>query len=339
MNYKNQSDQKSFARDRIGILLTNLGTPDAPTPEAVRRYLAEFLSDPRVVETPRLIWNLILHGIILRTRPKRSAEAYSKVWTAQGSPLLKISEQQAAGLQAALDRQADARFKVVLAMRYGNPSIASGLEQLRQSGCDRILVLPLYPQYSATTSASTFDAVSDELQRWRWLPELRFISHYPTYPPYIQALASSIRRTWERQGQPEKLLLSFHGIPQDYADSGDPYPDECRQTAEAVAAELGLEATQWLLAFQSRLGSKPWLQPYTDITLEELGRQGLASIHVICPGFPTDCLETLEEIAMENRETFQQAGGGDYHYIPALNADDEHIDMLKALVMEQTQGW
>ena len=339
MTYKDQSDQKVFAGDKTGVLLTNLGTPDAPTTAAVRRYLAEFLSDPRVVETPRLIWKLILHGIILRTRPKRSAAAYAEVWEADGSPLLSICKQQAAGLQTSLDELADSHYRVVLAMRYGNPSIAGGLEQLRQSGCSRILVLPLYPQYSATTSASTFDAVTNELQGWRWLPELRFITHYPTYPAYIQTLADSIRNFWDQQGKPEKLLLSFHGIPQDYADGGDPYPEECRATAEAVAEALGLDDTEWLLTFQSRMGKKPWIKPYTDITLQELGRQGLTSINIICPGFPADCLETLEEIAIENCECFQQAGGGEYHYIPALNASKAHIEMLAELVTEQTLGW
>lgn len=339
MNFKDHSDQKIVAGNKIGILLTNLGTPDAPTTLAVRRYLAEFLSDPRVVEMPRMVWKLILHGIILRTRPKRSAAAYAEVWEDDGSPLLSISKQQAAGLQANLNELADGHYRVVLAMRYGNPSIANGLEQLRQEGCNRFLVLPLYPQYSATTCASTFDAVSNEFQRWRWLPELRFITHYPTNPAYIQTLAHSIRHFWDQHGRAEKLLFSFHGIPQAYADGGDPYPEECLATAEAVAETLGLGDSEWLCAFQSRMGNKPWIKPYTDITLQELGQQGLKSIQVICPGFPTDCLETLEEIAIENRDNFYNAGGGEYHFIPGLNASKGHIEMLAELVTEQTLGW
>ena len=339
MNYRDHSDQKSVSGNKTGILLTNLGTPDAPTTPAVRRYLAQFLSDPRVVEMPRVIWWLILHGIILRTRPRRSAAAYAEVWEDEGSPLLSISKQQATGLQRSLDELAGERYQVVLAMRYGNPSIASGLEQLRQGGCNRILVLPLYPQYSATTSASTFDAVSKELQNWRWLPELRFITHYPTYPGYIQALANSIRDFRDQQGRADKLLLSFHGIPQEYADGGDPYPEECRATAEAVAEALGLDDSEWLCCFQSRMGKKPWIKPYTDVILQELGQQGVKSVNVICPGFPADCLETLEEIAVENREYFHQAGGGEYHYIPALNASTAHIEMLAELVAGQTLGW
>ena len=339
MNYKDHSDQKIVAGNKIGILLTNLGTPDAPTPSAVRRYLAEFLSDSRVVETPRVIWMFILHGIILRTRPKRSAAAYAEVWEEDGSPLLSISKQQSGSLQLVLDELASDRYQVVLAMRYGTPSISNGLELLRQGGCSRILVLPLYPQYSATTSASTFDAVSRELQSWRWLPDLRFITHYPTYPPYIQALASSIRDFWDQHGKADKLLLSFHGIPQSYADSGDPYPEECRATAEAVAETLGLNETEWTFAFQSRMGKKPWVKPYTDVVLQEFGQQGLESINVICPGFPTDCLETLEEIAIENQSYFHEAGGGEYRYIPSLNASKIHIEMLAELVTEQTLGW
>jgi ferrochelatase len=339
MNFKDHADQKLVAGHKIGILLTNLGTPDAPSTSAVRRYLAEFLSDPRVVETPRAIWMFILHGIILRTRPKRSAAAYAEVWDEEGSPLLSISKKQATGLQSILDELADERYQVVLAMRYGNPSITKGLEKLRQGGCNRILVLPLYPQYSATTSASTFDAVSNELQKWRWLPDIRFITHYPTYPPYIQALATSIRAFWDQHGKADKLLFSFHGIPQSYADSGDPYPEECRATAEAVAERLGLDESEWQLAFQSRMGKKPWIKPYTDITLQALGQQGTQSINVICPGFPTDCLETLEEIAIENQAYFHEAGGGEYRYIPALNTSKAHIEMLAELATEQTLGW
>ena len=318
--------------ETTGVLLVNLGTPDAPTTSAVRRYLAEFLSDPRVVEMPRLLWMLILHGIILRTRPARSAAAYRKVWTDRGSPLLAISQDQAAALQQRLDQQTEQPMRVELAMRYGNPSIANGLERLRQANARRIIVLPLYPQYSATTSASTFDAVSKELQQWRWQPDLGFISHYHDHPDYISALTKSVQDYWQQNGRPEKLLMSFHGIPQEYATAGDPYPDECRETALLLAEKLGLSKDEWGISFQSRLGRQEWIKPYTDETLKHCGTSGVKNLHVICPGFPTDCLETLEEIALENRETFIAAGGVDYSYITALNSSPEHIQMLAKIL-------
>jgi len=315
------------------VLLVNLGTPDAPTTRAVRRYLAEFLSDPRVVEIPRLLWMLILHGIILRTRPARSAAAYREVWTNTGSPLLVISREQEQALQQILKQEMEQPVKVELAMRYGNPSIAAGLEKLRQANARRIVVLPLYPQYSATTTASTFDAISKELQQWRWLPDLEFISHYHDHLAYIKALATSVREYQQQHGTPEKLLMSFHGIPEDYHTAGDPYPDECRTTAQLLAAELGLNSEQWAISFQSRMGRKEWIKPYTDELLKEWGQKGLGNVHVICPGFPTDCLETIEEIGAENREYFVQAGGGEYHYIPALNSSQEHIQALANIVL------
>ncbi len=315
-----------------GVLLVNLGTPDAPTTSAVRRYLAEFLSDPRVVEMPRLLWMFILHGIILRTRPARSAAAYRKVWTDRGSPLLAISQDQAAALQQQLEQQSDQPMRVELAMRYGKPSIASGLNRLRQANARRIIVLPLYPQYSATTTASTFDAVSKELQQWRWQPDLEFISHYHNHPDYITALTKSVQDYWQQNGRPERLLISFHGIPQEYADAGDPYQDECNTTAKLLAEKLGLDADEWAISFQSRLGRKEWIKPYTDATLKQWGATGVKNMHVICPGFPADCLETLEEIAIENRNLFVAAGGGEYSYIPALNSSPEHIQMLAEII-------
>jgi protoporphyrin/coproporphyrin ferrochelatase len=318
--------------ETTGVLLVNLGTPDAPTTSAVRRYLAEFLSDPRVVEMPRLLWMLILHGIILRTRPARSAAAYRKVWTDRGSPLLAISQDQTAALQQLLGQRMEQPVRVELAMRYGNPSISAGLERLRQANARRIIVLPLYPQYSATTSASTFDAIAKTLQQWRWLPDLEFISHYHDHPDYIAALTKSVQDYWQQNGMPEKLLISFHGIPQDYATAGDPYPDECRTTARLLAEELQLNSEQWSISFQSRLGRKEWIRPYTDEILKQWGAAGVKSVHVICPGFPADCLETLEEIAVENREYFIAAGGGDYEYIPALNSSSTHIQALTEII-------
>jgi len=318
--------------ETTGVLLVNLGTPDAPTTAAVRRYLAEFLSDRRVVEMARPLWMLILHGIILRTRPSRSAAAYSKVWTEQGSPLLAISQDQTAALQELLEQQTDQPIRVELAMRYGNPSISNGLERLRQANAKRIIVLPLYPQYSATTTASTFDAIAKELQKWRWLPDLEFISHYHEHPGYIETLANSVRAHWQQNGKADKLLMSFHGIPQEYADAGDPYPDECRITARLLAEKLGVTSDEWAITFQSRLGRKQWVKPYTDEILKQWGTDGVKSVQVICPGFPTDCLETLEEIAVENRDRFIAAGGGEYSYIPALNSSAEHIRVLAEIV-------
>jgi ferrochelatase len=275
---------------------------------------------------------LILHGIILRTRPARSAAAYRKIWTNLGSPLLTISQEQTLALQKHLDQDTDQPMHVELAMRYGNPSIASGLEQLRNKNATRIIVLPLYPQYSATTTASTYDAISQELQKWRWLPDLHFISHYHTHPGYIEALANSVKEFWNKNAAAEKLLMSFHGIPQEYADSGDPYPDQCHTTAKLLAEKLELNSDEWSISFQSRLGRKEWVQPYTDATLKQWGTAGVKSVHVICPGFPTDCLETLEEIAVENRELFIAAGGGEYSYIPALNSSPEHIQLLADII-------
>ncbi len=316
-----------------GILLTNLGTPDSTQVADVRRYLKEFLSDSRVVELPRLLWWSILNGIILRTRPKRSAAAYEKVWTPEGSPLLTSSRQIASQLETTL-RNSGKQAKVVLAMRYGSPSIADGLETLRQANARRILVLPLYPQYSATTTASTFDKITQELKQWRWLPELRFINDYHQDPEYISALEESVRRCWADEGVPEKLLISFHGIPQSYTDGGDPYPRQCATTAQQLADALNLKSDQWQLSFQSRMGNKPWIQPYTDETLKSWATGGIKRVDVICPGFPADCLETLEEIGEENRAYFLQAGGEHYRYIPALNNDQSHINALSRIASE-----
>ena len=339
MKIKNEPDYSHLEHDKIGILLTNLGTPDTCETGDVRRYLKEFLWDPRVVEVPRPIWWFALNLVILNTRPKRSAAAYKKIWTEEGSPLLRISEQQASALQHTLDEKYADRFKVVLAMRYGNPSISDGLEQLRQAGARQVLVFPLYPQYSASTVASTFDAVTAELQHWRWIPELRFVNHYHDNEHYIEALAQSIRDFWREHGKPEKLLMSFHGVPKDYLLKGDPYHCECHKTGRLLAQKLELDDDSWQLSFQSRLGPKEWLKPYTDQTLESLGKQGVKNVQVVCPGFSADCLETLEEIAMENRDTFLEAGGEQYDYIPCLNSRDNHIDMMLQLVEQHTAGW
>ncbi|MBR9907998.1 MAG: ferrochelatase [Gammaproteobacteria bacterium] len=325
--------------DRIGVLITNLGTPDAPTTSALRRYLREFLSDPRVVEVPRALWWLILNGIILRIRPRRSAAAYKTVWTERGSPLLFHTQDQQQALQAKLAERYGDDVVVKYAMRYGNPSLASGLQQLFDAGARKIVVLPLYPQYSAATSASTFDAVSADFVKRRWLPDFRFVSHYHDHPAYIAAVVNSIQRFWETHGKPQKLVMSYHGVPLKYLHKGDPYHCECHKTSRLIAEQLGLEKHEYVTTFQSRFGREEWLQPYTDATLKALPGKGIKNIQVVCPGFSADCLETIEEIGEENREYFMQAGGTDYAYIPALNAEPMHIDALAQIVQDNLHGW
>lgn len=314
-------------------MLVNLGTPEAPTPEALRRYLAEFLADPRVVEAPPLLWKPILHGIVLQARPRRSAQAYARIWTEEGSPLLAISRRQREALEARLG------LPVALGMRYGRPSIEEGLLALEGEGAGRILVFPLYPQYSATTTASAFDRVTEVLRRWRLVPDIRFVHHYHDHPAYIHALAESVRAWRGEHGGADMLLMSFHGIPESYARKGDPYPEACRRTAGLLAEALGLDEGAWLLSFQSRFGPKAWLKPYTDRALRRLARKGVKSVQVICPGFSADGLETLEEIAIENRKAFLEAGGEDYQYIPCLNDAPAHIEALAAIAREQMAGW
>ena len=323
----------------LGILLINLGTPDAPTPAAVRRYLGEFLADPRITEMPRWLWWLILHGIILRVRPRRVARHYQHIWTAAGSPLLAISQAQCQALQQAVTKHFNIPTTVVLGMRYGQPSIANGLEQLYQANVRQLLILPLYPQYASATTGSTFAAVTKVLRSWRWLPEIRFISHYHDHPAYIHALVTQIQQAWNQRGKPDKLLFSFHGIPKRFFLAGDPYPCECYKTSRLVAEQLNLPEQQWQTVFQSRFGREEWVKPYTDDTLKSLGQAGIKRVDVICPGFAADCLETLMEIEQENRHWFLQAGGQEFHYIPALNATVEHIQTLLALVIQHSQGW
>lgn len=339
MRYQGEEGFKHGQPAKLGVLITNLGTPEAPTTPALRRYLAEFLSDPRVVEIPRLLWWLILHGIILRIRPKRSAHAYRSVWTDQGSPLLVHTQAQCEALRQRLQQQWGDGIEVAYAMRYGSPSIHSVLTQLHQAGVRQLLVLPLYPQYSGSTSGSTFDAVAQDFLQRRWLPDLRFISHYPDFPPYIEAMASRIRQHWEQAGRADRLILSFHGVPVRYLKNGDPYHCECHKTARLLATSLGLDETEYLVTFQSRFGREPWLQPYTDETLKALPGKGVRSVQVFCPGFSADCLETLEEIGVENRGYFLNAGGERYEYISALNAIPEHIDALARLIEANLAGW
>lgn len=336
---KNLSHYKHGTGESLGILLVNLGTPDAPTPRAVRRYLKEFLSDPRVVEINKHVWRILLNTVILPFRSSKSAKLYKKIWTTAGSPLRVTLLEQAQELQRMMQERFSGTVYVIPAMRYGNPSIADGMAQLRELNVRRLLILPLYPQYSATTTASTFDAVSDVLKTWRWQPEFRFINQYADNPNYISAIAHSIKTQWEENGETQKLLFSFHGLPRVFLDRGDPYHCFCQKTARLVAEALYLEPEQWMVTFQSRLGKAEWLKPYTMEVMKQLPAQNCKSITVVCPGFSADCLETLEEINQLNRDIFMTAGGENFQYVPALNATPIHIKMLADLAEQHCQGW
>lgn len=317
-----------------GILLVNLGSPAAPTAKAVRPYLAEFLSDPRVVEMPRWLWRIILHGVILRIRPARSAKLYRSIWREAGSPLVTTTESQARALAGLFAERGAEQVVVSWAMRYGAPAIGERMRELAANhNLRELIVLPLYPQYSATTTASTLDAVNEELASWRRQPALQFINDYHDHPGYIDAVADRITAHWREHGRGDRLLFSIHGIPQRYADHGDPYPELCRASATKIARRLNLRHDEWLLTFQSRVGREPWLKPYTDETLRELPKQGVRKLDVVCPGFAADCLETLQEIDIENRERFLEAGGESFSYIPCLNDDPAHIEALASLLL------
>ena len=324
---------------RTAILLVNLGTPEAPTTAAVRRYLKEFLSDPRVVEIPRLPWWLILNGIILNLRPAKSAAKYAQIWDKDGSPLKLHTERQAKLLRGYLGEQGHAALLVAYAMRYGNPSIASVLARLREQHCERILILPLYPQYAASTTATAFDAVSSFFRRTRNIPELRMVKHFHDHPAYVAALAQGVRKHWAQHGKPDRLLMSFHGLPRYTLERGDPYHCECQKTARLLAGALALLPEQYQLSFQSRFGRAEWLQPYTAVTLAQWGKQGLRRVDVVCPGFVADCLETLEEIAIEGKAAFLAAGGGEFHAIPCLNESEIWIRGLGQIATQHLEGW
>jgi len=332
----NFSHQK---KDKIGILITNLGTPKEATTQAVRAYLTEFLHDPRIVEIPRLLWLLMLHGFILRVRPKRSAKAYKSIWSKKGSPLMFHTQDQCRALSNTLKKQWGEQIQIEFAMRYGAPSISSALQKLADSGVTKLLVLPLYPQYASSTIGSTFDALSQDYTQRRWLPQLRFISGYHDSPLYIQALAESIKSYWAEHGKADKLILSYHGLPEQTLKDGDPYFCQCHATTRHLINVLGLNKDEYLTTFQSRVGRAEWLKPYTDQTMKSLPDQGVKSIQVICPGFSADCLETIEEIDVENREYFLESGGEHYAYIPALNASENHINALSSLINENLAGW
>ena len=326
-------------KHRTGVLLCNVGTPDAPTTSAVRRYLAEFLSDPRIVELPRILWLPILYGFILATRPRRSARAYAAIWTAEGSPLLTNSERLTAALEQSFATKHGDDLIVALGMRYGKPSIASAFDQLLADDAKRVLVVPLYPQYAAATTASVYDAVLARCRKLRWIPELRFIADYHADERYIDAVSRSITEFWSKHGRSERLLLSFHGIPRDYFLAGDPYHCQCQATARLVAERLGVELDAWAISFQSRIGPRRWLEPYTDDKLREWAGDGVKTVDVVCPGFSVDCLETLEEIAMGSAASFRAAGGTELRYIPALNDSSAHVAVLEDVISQHLQGW
>lgn len=339
MRFRPEPPYSHGTSHRIGVVLVNLGTPQAPTAAALRPYLRQFLSDPRVVEIPRPIWWPILNALVLNVRPRQSARRYAAIWTEQGSPLKVHTQQQAALLQQALAARTAAPIEVVWAMRYGEPAIDGVWDVLARSACDRVLVVPMYPQYAASTTASTFDAVSASLRRRRNVPALRLIKHFHDEPGYIAALAQNVRDYWQAHGRGERLVMSFHGLPRFSLDRGDPYHCECHKTGRLLAEALDLAPDQYLVTFQSRFGRAQWLQPYTQDTVESLGRRGVQRIDVVCPGFLADCLETLEEIAQENRSAFLAAGGRDFHYIPCLNERPDWIAALTTLVIANLQGW
>jgi len=316
---------------KTGILLTNLGSPSAPTPSAVRRYLAEFLWDERIVDVVRPLWWLILHGIILRTRPPKTAALYQKIWTNDGAPLVVISQKQKHALQILL-QHSGRELACALGMRYGAPSLSDALKDLIRQGCEKIVVLPLYPQFSFSTTESTRDVVNAFLSQHAPQVSVQWIESYAQHPDYIASLASSITKFWQQHDKPERLLFSYHGLPQKNVKQGDPYFEQCLQTTRAVVQKLGLQKPFWKMAFQSRFGRQPWLKPYADQVLQNWAGQGVSHVQVICPGFAADCLETLEEIDEQYRKLFLQAGGKQFFYIPALNDQPEHIQTIQKIL-------
>lgn len=339
MKFQSQTEFTHAQADKVGVLITNLGTPQAPTKKALRPYLKQFLSDPRVVEVPKVIWWFVLNLIILNFRPKRSAQAYQTVWSDEGSPLLVHTKNQSAKLAERFAKEYGQGVIVDYAMRYGQPSIESKIDRLLNEGVRKLLVLPLYPQYCASTTGSTFDALAHDFMHRRWLPELRFVNQYCELPAYVECIANSIREHWQTHERSDKLIFSYHGIPKRYLKNGDPYHCQCHKTTRLVAEKLGLQQHEYMTTFQSRFGREEWLTPYTDDTLKSLPAKNVKSVQMICPGFSSDCLETIEEIGEENREYFIEAGGERYEYIPSLNDSEAHIDMLFELAEDNMRGW
>ena len=338
MKYDGEKDYKHSSNENLGILITNLGTPEKPTKKKIRIFLKEFLSDPRVIEVPKLIWQIILRLIILNLRPQKVAKLYKSIWKKEGGPLLVMLEKQKRGIKKILQKNLK-NVKVEIGMRYGNPNVKLGLEKLRKQRCRRILVLPLYPQYCAATTGSTFDKVTEVLRRWRWIPEIRFVNNYFENPLYINCLIKSIRDSWKKLGKSQKLIFSYHGIPKKYLLNGDPYHCFCQKTTRLVVEKMKLKKEEYITTFQSRFGPEEWLKPYTDKTLKELPSKGIKKIHILSPGFSSDCLETLEELEVENKENFISSGGKKYNYIKCLNDDPQHLNMFAMLILKHTRGW
>ena len=338
VKYIGEKDYEHGSKEKIGVLITNLGTPDAPNKKELKVYLNQFLSDPRVIELPKILWQIILKLVILQIRPSKSAEAYKQIWTDKGSPLLDIANRQLNKIQSSFSSKNE-NIVFEVGMRYGNPSIPDALLKLQKKQVRRLLVLPMYPQYCAATTGSTFDEVTNVLQKWRWIPEMRFINQYFEEKNYIEALSNSIKSFWKKTSKPQKIIFSYHGIPKRYLTNGDPYHCFCLKTTRLVKENMGLSDDEIMTTFQSRFGREEWLKPYTSETLKELPKQGIKNIHIISPGFSSDCLETLEELEEENKEYFMESGGENYHYIPCLNDHDDHIDVFVNLIKKHIQGW
>ena len=337
VKYIGEKDYEHGSKEKIGVLITNLGTPDAPNKKELKVYLNQFLSDPRVIELPKILWQIILKLVILQIRPSKSAEAYKQIWTDKGSPLLDIANRQLNKIQSSFSSKNE-NIVFEVGMRYGNPSIPDALLKLQKKQVRRLLVLPMYPQYCAATTGSTFDEVTNVLQKWRWIPEMRFINQYFEEKNYIEALSNSIKSFWKKTSKPQKIIFSYHGIPKRYLTNGDPYHCFCLKTTRLVKENMGLSDDEIMTTFQSRFGREEWLKPYTSETLKELPKQGIKNIHIISPGFSSDCLETLEELEEENKEYFMESGGENYHYIPCLNDHNDHIDVFVSLIKKHIQG-
>ena len=338
VKYIGEKNYEHGSKEKIGVLITNLGTPDAPNKEELKVYLNQFLSDPRVIELPKILWQILLKLVILQIRPSKSAEAYKQIWTDKGSPLLDIANRQLNKIQSSFSSKNE-NIVFEVGMRYGNPSIPDALSKLQKKQIRRLLVLPMYPQYCAATTGSTFDEVTNVLQKWRWIPEMRFINQYFEEKNYIEALSNSIKSFWKKNKKPQKIIFSYHGIPKRYLTNGDPYHCFCLKTTRLVKEHLRLSDDEIMTTFQSRFGKAEWLKPYTSETLKELPKQGIKNIHIISPGFSSDCLETLEELEEENKEYFMESGGENYHYIPCLNDHDDHINVFVNLIKKHIQGW
>lgn len=339
MKYKSDKNYSHGDERKIGVLFVNLGTPDEPTTSAVRRYLAEFLSDPRIVEIPRVIWWVILNLIILNLRPKKSRNLYKKIWLENGSPLLVISNKIIDKIKKSKNIAQKKYLNIDLAMRYGNPSIIRALDHFKKQNINRLAIIPMFPQYSAATTASIFDEVTKEIKKWRNIPDIRFLSTYHDNSYYISACANRIKTSWENKKKSKKLVFSFHGLPQVNLHKGDPYHCYCQKTARMIAIELGLKEEEYVVTFQSRFGKQVWLKPYTDEVLKKLAEDGIDSVDVFCPGFLCDCLETLEEINMQSRENYISCGGKSFTYIPALNDYDKNIEAMEQIILGEIGNW